>query len=245
MTAPAAATNTVHLIGGGPGAIMQTRRHLKQALAACGVKKPLVAYVGAASNDNVGFQRMLSAMFIGTGARVEGVKLARKNAKVSTARQLLADSDVVFMSGGDVDHGMRILDDRGVSDDLRALAAAGKPFVGISAGSIMTCQAWVRFPDDDETRAEPFPCLGIAPLHMDAHSEGDGWSELRVLVQLLGGRDAGALGYGVPARGCLRVELGGSGKAPKLTALGAPIARIAAKNGSVVEKPPLAPPAVR
>jgi cyanophycinase-like exopeptidase len=219
--------------------MMQTRRHLKQAIAGVGIKKPLVAYVGAASNDNLGFQKMLSALFVGSGARVEGVKLARKNARVSTARQLLADSDVVFMSGGDVEHGMRILDERGVSDDLRALAAAGKPFVGISAGAIMTCRDWVRFPDDDDAKAEPFACLGIAPLHMDAHSEDDGWSELRVLVKLLARRDSDAVGYGVPARGCLRVELGG--RAPKLTALGAAIARIAAKNGAPVDKSPLAP----
>jgi peptidase E len=238
-----AATSTVHLIGGGPGALLATRRHLKQAITACGVKKPLVAYVGAASNDHLGFQKMVSALFVGTGARVAGVNLARKNARVSTARQLLADCDVVFMSGGDVDHGMRILDDRGVSDDLRGLAAAGKPFIGISAGAIMTGQGWVRFPDDDETRAEPFACLGIAPLHMDAHSEDDGWSELRLLVQLLARAADGALGYGVPAKGCLRVDLGG--KSPTLTAMGAPIARIAAKNGAVVDQTPLAPPAAR
>jgi peptidase E len=236
---------TVHLIGGGPGALMATRRHLKEAIAASGIKKSLVAYVGAASNDNLGFQKMLSALFVGSGASVKGVKLARKTAKVSTALQLLADCDLVFMSGGDVDHGMRILDDRGVSDPLRALAAGGKPFIGISAGAIMTGQGWVRFPDDDESKAEPFPCLGIAPLHMDAHSEEDDWSELKVLVRLLARREHDALGYGVPAKGCLRVELRSAGdggaSAAKLTALGAPIARIAATGGEVVAKAPLAP----
>jgi peptidase E len=231
--------STVHLIGGGPGAILATRRHIKQAVKASGKKKPLVAYVGVASNDNVGFQKMLSAAFIGTGASVRGVKLARKTAKVSTARQLLEDSDIVFMSGGDVEHGMKLLDERGVSDDLRRLAAGGKPFIGISAGSIMTCQHWVRFPGDDDARAEPFPCLGIAPLHMDAHSEDDDWSELRVLVRLLAAKSDGALGYGVPSKGCLRVDLGG--QAPKLTALGVPIARFGARAGQPVPRAPLAP----
>jgi peptidase E len=236
--------STVHLIGGGPGALMATRRHLKQAVAAAGVKKPLVAYVGVASNDDVGFQTMLGALFVGTGARLEPVKLAHKTAKVAAARQLLADADVVFLSGGDVHHGMRLLDERGVSDDLRALAAGGKPFVGISAGSIMACRDWVAFPDDDDSRAHPFACLGIAPLHMDAHSEGDGWSELRVLVRLLADRhDDDPVGYGVPARGCLRVDLHGT--APKLTALGAPIARISLKKGLVVDKTPLNPPPAR
>lgn len=232
-------TTTVHLIGGGPtaAAFAATRRHIKEAVKSLSIKKPLVAYVGAASNDNVGFRKMLGALFLGTGARVEPVNLARKNAKVSAARQLLHDCDVVFMSGGDVEHGMKILDDRGVSDDLRGLAAAGRPFVGISAGSIMTCHSWVRFPDDDDTRAEPFACLGIVPVHMDAHSEADDWSELRVLIALLNAKGEKTIGYGVPSKGCLRVELHGDGKPHKLAALGAPIIRVARPR----DKAPLDP----
>ncbi len=226
--------NVIHLIGGGPGAMMTTRRHVKEAVKTLGKKKPVLAYVGAASNDNIGFQKMLAGLFLGTGARLEPVRLARKNASVATARRLLDACDAIFMSGGDVEHGMRILDERGVSDDLRKLAAAGKPFIGISAGSIMTGQGWVRFPDDDDSKAELFPCLGIAPVHMDAHSEDDDWSELRVLVKLLAKRDADAIGYGVPSKGCLEIELDGK---PKLRALGAAVARI----GAAKDKAPLAP----
>lgn len=219
----------IHLIGGGPGAIMATRKLLKDAIKGLGKKKSVLAYVGAASNDNLGFQKMLSGFFLGTGARLEAVKLARKNASVATAKGVLDECDAVFMSGGDVEHGMNVLHERGVADHLRGLARAGKPFIGISAGSIMTGQAWVRFPDDDDTKAELFPCLGIAPVHMDAHSEDDGWSELRVLVKLLARSDADAVAYGVPSRGCLQVELDGNGK-PKLRALGAAVARIGAKR---------------
>ena len=236
--------NVIHLVGGGPGALLATRTHIKRAVAALDKapkKKPLVAYVGVASNDNVGFQKMLSAAFLGTGARVEMAKLARKTAKVSNARALLSDCDLVFMSGGDVEHGMNILNERGVADELRALAAAGKPFLGISAGSIMTCKEWVRFPDDDDAKAETFACLGIAPVHMDAHSESDDWPELRTLVKLLARNDPDAVGYGVPSKGCLRVELGADGK-PKLKALGDAVARIAAgKNGAPVDRAPLKP----
>jgi hypothetical protein len=230
--------SSIHLIGGGPGAILMTRRHLKRALH--GLKKPLVAYVGAASNDNLGFQKMLAGMFIGTGARVEGVKLARKNASAATARRLLDDCDVVFMSGGDVEHGMNIVRERGVDEDLRRLARGGKRFLCISAGSIMTCRRWVRFPGDDDARAEPFDCLGIAPLDMDAHSEDDGWSELRVLVRLVGKREPKTIGYGVPSKGCLEVQLDGDGEA-ELRAHGAPVARFGVAKGEVVERAPLAP----
>jgi hypothetical protein len=215
-----------------------TRRHLKQAVAELGVKKPLVAYVGVASNDDAGFHKMLASAF-GAGARLEMVSLARKNASVARARALLSDSDAVFISGGDVEHGMNLLRERGVDDDLRKLSAGGKPFIGISAGSIMSCQSWVRFPDDDDARAEPFECLGLAPVHMDAHSEDDGWSELRVLVKLLAKRGTGVIGHGVPSKGYLRVDV--SGARTRLTAFGAPIARIGARRGDAVDKSPLAP----
>jgi peptidase E len=235
------ATNVIHLVGGGPGALFATRGHIARAVAAVGKKKPLVAYVGVASDDNLGFQKMLSAAFLGTGARIQMAKLARKTAKVSNARALLADCDLVFMSGGDVEHGMNILNERGVADDLRALARAGKPFLGISAGSIMTCQRWVRFPGDDDAKAETFDCLGIAPLHIDAHSEADNWPELRTLVKLLAKNDAAAVAYGVPSKGCLRVELTAEGP-PKLKALGAEVTRIAVnKSGAPVDKTPLKP----
>lgn len=232
-------STTVHLIGGGPtaGAIAATRRHLKTVVKSLPKKKPLVAYVGAASNDNVAFRKMLGAMFVGTGICMEPVLLARKNAKVSAARQLLHDCDLVFMSGGDVEHGMKILDDRGVSDDLRTLAAGGKPFVGISAGSIMTGHSWVRFPGDDDAHAEPFACLGIVPLCLDAHSEEDDWSELRVLMALLNAGGEKTIGYGVPSKGCLAVTLTADGKPPRLAALGAPIVRVAVPR----DKAPLQP----
>jgi hypothetical protein len=230
---------TVHLIGGGPGAVLATRRHLAAAVAATGVAKPLVAYVGVASDDHVGFQKLIAAAFAGSGARVQPVKLAKQTAKVSVARQLLADADLVFLSGGDVEHGMNLLDERGVADDLRRLAGAGKPFCGISAGAILLGRHWVRFPDDDDAKAEPFACLGIAPASLDTHSEDDGWSELRVLLRLLARRGDAAEGYGVPSHGCLR--LAPAGAAPAWTALGAPIARFAVDGEAPVERAPLDP----
>ncbi len=225
----------LHLIGGGPGAMMQTRRHIHDAVNEIAKPKPLIAYVGAASGDNLGFQKMLSAAFLGTGARVEGVKLVSKRASTEKARELLEKCDAVFMSGGDVEQGIQVLREREVDGQLRDLAKAGKPFIGISAGSIMLGQHWVRFPGDDESKAEPFDCLGIAPLSMDAHSEESNWDELRVLVKLLG---KGAIGYGVPSKGRLRVELGAK---PKLSAHGDKIARLRFQAGALIDDPPLAP----
>jgi hypothetical protein len=220
----------VHLVGGGPGALVQTRRNFKAALATVGKKRPLVAYVGAASGDNLGFRKLLGAMLV--GARVEPANLVSKRASTSAARQLLCDCDLIFVSGGDVEAGMRVLREREVVPLFHQLADDGKPLLGVSAGSIMLGQAWVRFPDDDESRAELFDCLGLAPVHVDCHSEDDGWSELRVLVRLLHERGAAStVAYGIPSRGCLQLELG-AGR-PRLSALGAAVPRLAFRRGAV------------
>ena len=229
--------HTLHLVGGGPGAVLALRRHFKSALAPLERPRPLVAYVGAATRDNRGFYSMIRGALAATGARMKLVKLAARSARASEARALLEDADMVFVSGGDVELGMKVIHDRDVAGTLRTLARRGKPMFGISAGSLMLAREWVRFPDGDDARAEIFPCLGIAPVHVDAHSEDDGWSELRVLVRLLHERgDASPVGYGLTRKGCLRVDvLDGAG----LEAMGTPIPRIVVKRGAVVEGAPL------
>ena len=232
-----AVPHTVHLIGGGPGAVLALRRHFRAALASVPAKAPLVAYVGAASNDHRGFFGMIKAGLAATGARLRLARLASARASPTEARALLGDADLVFMSGGDVEHGMKVLEDRDVAGTLRGLARRGKPMFGISAGSLMLAREWVRFPGDDEARAEIFPCLGIAPVHVDAHSEDDGWSELRVLVRLLHERgDESPVGYGLTRKGGLRIDVrNGAG----LEAIGTPIPRLVVQRGAVAMGRPL------
>lgn len=228
---------SLRLVGGGPGTVLAMRRHFKAALE--GLRpRPLVAYVGVATSDNRGFYSMIRGAMGLVGARMKLARIASPRAPLSEARALLEDCDLVFMSGGDVDHGMKVLHERDMAKPLVALARAGKPMLGISAGSLMMGRDWVRFPDDDEARAELFPCLGLAPVHVDAHSEDDGWSELRTLVRLLHARgDASPVGHGLTRKGGLHV--GVEGGEVTLEAMGTPIPRIVVRGGKVVEGKPL------
>jgi peptidase E len=236
-------TTTIHLTGGGPGAFLALRRHFKSALASVTSTRPLVAYLGAASNDNAGFFTMIKAG-ITAGAsqvRMRQAKTASPRASASDARALLDECDLIFVSGGDVEHGMNVLHEKDLVKPLRKLAAAGKPMFGISAGSLMLAREWVRFPDDDAGKAELFPCLGIAPLHADAHDEADDWNELRVLVDLLRRRgDAEPLGYGLTRKGGVRIALGPNGETAKVEPIGTAIPRIGVRKNKVVDLAPLA-----
>ena len=82
--------------------------------------------------------------------------------------------------------------------------AAGVPFIGLSAGSIMLSRQWIAWSDpDDDATAAPFDCLGFAPLLCDTHAEEDDWNELRALLEF---QRPGTRGYGIPSRAMLRVH---------------------------------------
>ena len=234
---PLHAAKSVWLLAGGPG----SRRRggdplLRQALSFAGRTAPSVAYVGAPSGDNRAFFVLIAAMLKKAGAgEVTLVRLAGRKPDVARESDVLARADIVFMTGGDVEEGMRVLEATGTVGLLGELAAAGKPFIGVSAGSIMLARSWVRWRDpDDESTAETFPCLGIAPVVCDTHGEADAWEELAAMVGI---SPEGTVGHGIPSGAGLVVHPDGS-----LEAAGAPVNRFERREGRAVPLADLEPP---
>lgn len=216
-----AAAGDIFLIAGDPGKRGGGKDPLLAAiLAQLGMARPGVAYIGAASGDNRVFFLWIAALLKKAGAGpVRLAALASRRADLDKARGQIRDADLVFVSGGDVDAGMSALEKTGTDGFLRECYRAGKPFIGLSAGSIMLARRWVRWSDpEDDATAEDFPCLGLAPLLCDTHAEKDKWDELKALLKLTGT----PVGYGIPAGGALRVAADGS-----LAALGRPVRQIA------------------
>ena len=217
----------IHLIGGGR---KHTRkgpdRLLEAVFAEAGAPRPSIAYVGAASEDDREFFRWLTDLFRKAGSgEVRLVPLASPHSEPAVARDLLERSDLVFISGGDVEVGMAHLDRHGLTGYLRDLHRGGRPFFGLSAGSIMLARCWVRWTDpQDDGSAERFPCLGLAPLVCDTHAESDDWEELRALLPLT---DEG-VGFGIPTGAALRIGSDG-----EISALGAAVHRLASRDGRV------------
>ncbi len=230
-------TPPLFLIAGGRGSIGRRGPDplLAQALAGAGVLRPRVAYLGAASGDNAAFRALIAAMLKKAGAgHVLLAPLCGRRADPEKARKVLSDSDVVFVSGGDVEEGMEVLRRARIARFLRALHRAGKPFLGVSAGSIMLSRLWVRWRDpNDDRSAELFPCLGLAPVLCDTHGEADGWEELKALLAL---SPTGSLGYGIASGTALVV-----GPGRKVSALGGEVHRFRRRKGGVVPVESLAP----
>lgn len=227
---------SVYLLAGGKGSVRAGRDPvLRQVLASGGVPRPSIAYVGAASGDSEPFFSLISGYLHKCGAgRVTLAPLARRRGNTQKAQAVLESAEMVFISGGDVEVGMEVLEERRILPFLRRLFEKGKPFFGSSAGSIMLGRQWVRWKDpDDDATASLFPCMGLAPIVCDTHGEAEGWEELRALLRLT---QEGMFGYGIPTGTGLCVSPDGT-----LEAIGAPVHCYAHRGGAVVRRADLSP----
>lgn len=130
--------------------------------------------------------------------------LARTTVDLAAVKRALETVDAVYLSGGEVDDGMRWLEHHGLVGFLGEMRRQGKLFLGMSAGSIMMGTHWVRWADpDDDATAELFGCLGLAPTTLDTHAEDEDWKELKMALKLQG---PGARGYGIPSGGMASVD---------------------------------------
>lgn len=200
-----------------------------------GTVTPNVAYVGVASEDDRGFYLMIANMLKKSGdCKVSRVLIAPKKANLEKARSTLESSDAIFMSGGDVEAGMKVLEDKSLAGFFGDLYKGGKLFFGASAGSIMLAREWVRWRDpDDESTAEIFPCLGLAPVICDTHAESDDWEELKAALEL---KEENSKGYGIPTGSCLKVSPDG-----KLEAVGGPVFQYTRHGNQVIKLADVSP----
>jgi peptidase E len=218
---------SVYLLAGGRGSA--NKAIFKAVLDEVRKPDPLIAYVGVASDDDKGFFTFMSGEISKAGAcTVSHALIVSPRADLDEARRILNEADAVFVSGGDVEAGINALRAKGFLGLLAQLHKKGTLFFGASAGSIMLGAEWVRWDDpDDDSSAELFPCLGIAPVICDTHAEGDDWVELKAALKL---KEDGAVGYGIPSGACLKVHPDG-----QVTAIGKAVPRYARKGRKVVK----------
>ena len=216
----------VYLLAGGRKGPGTTDLLLKAVFRESGKPHPTIAYIGAANNDNLAFYGLMAGMLRSNGAgRINRILLASAKADPAQARKILETADIVFMAGGDVEKGMQIINDKRIGDLLSDLYESGKVFFGSSAGSIILARKWICWRDPaDDTTAELFPCLGLAPVICDTHGEEE-WEELQALLKL---EDDGATGYGIVSGTAIRVWPDST-----VEAMGDPVHRYQKQSGLV------------
>jgi cyanophycinase-like exopeptidase len=226
------------LLAGRPKAMPKANRPdplLQAVIAQCGRARPSLAYLGSASADHPGFFQMIAGLFRNAGAGdVFLAPTAGPTVDLARTQKILKHADVILVSGGDAEEGMRVLAQQRLVSLLRDRFETGTPFIGLSAGSLMLSRQWVRWPDpSDDSTAQTFPCLGFAPVFCDTHGEDDDWEELHALLRLA---PPETVGYGIPSGACLCVTPKG-----QPLALGDPVHRFALRHGNFTRLPGLPP----
>lgn len=219
----------VYLLAGGRPRNPQIFNPLLQAVfRESGKTSPAIAYVGVASEDNKAFFFMMATLLKGAGAgKIRHAVISPEKSDLKKAQDIINSADIIYISGGDVERGMQILQEKRMADFLLELYGLGKLFFGISAGSIMLAKEWIRWrnPEDDAT-AEIFPCLGIAPVIFDTHGEQDDWEELQALLKL---KQDNTKGYGIVSGTAIKIFPDG-----RIEALGGAVHQYIKCDGSVV-----------
>jgi len=219
----------VFLLAGGRPVIRVSPDPLIQAVfGECRVSSPVVAYVGTAHGDDRGFFSFMAKFLFEAGAaKVNHVLICPEKADLKKAQEILSSADIVYVGGGDVDEGIRVLEKKNMVGYLRSLYENGKLFFGVSAGAIMLAKKWVRWRDpEDDSTAELFPCLGVASIICDTHSEQDGWEELKMALKLA---NEGEKGYGIVSGTALKVYPTG-----EVQAIGGVVHQFIHQKGKVV-----------
>ncbi len=177
---------------------------IAQVIKESGIEQPAIAYIGASAGDNQEFFNRLESYFLSAGSgKVTLAPTVDPATDIVKTKNILKTSDIIFVSGGDVEAGIRLLEERKLVSFIKELYLSGKPFFAVSAGSIMLAQEWVRWRDpNDDSTSEIFACLGIAPVICDTHGEGDNWEELIALLTL---EKPGTIGYGILSGNALKV----------------------------------------
>lgn len=172
-------TGRVYLIAGGKWHTFESI--VRAIFIDRGIAHPKVVYSGIANDENHDFFAWAKAACMHAGARSVVHAHSRMPARALKAYQ---NADIIFVSGGDVEIGMQGLTQRGWDNEFKKMYQAGTDFIGVSAGSIMLTNAWVRWPHNDEGVPRIFKCLGLAPVYCDTHDEPR-WEELAILLELL------------------------------------------------------------
>ena len=215
------------LAGGRPRGRDTTDQLIRSVLDESGKDSPSIAYTGTASGDDSNFFSRMAGMLKMSGAgTITHAVIAPNNADLNKARDILQAADIIFVGGGDVDGGMRVLKKKNMLPFLEELYQQGKVFFGTSAGAIMLAKEWVRWTDpDDPDSAEIFPCLNYAPVICDCHDEEGGWQELVAALEL---KEIDTIGYGLSSGTGIKVYSDGS-----VEALAEPVHRYVRKPDGI------------
>lgn len=122
-----------------------------------------VLFVPWASGDPDGYAGTLSAALEPVSAQVISAH------RVPDPVAALAETDLVFVGGGNTFWLLRALHDRGLVRPIAARVAAGLPYIGSSAGTNVACPSLRTSNDMPIVEPGSFAAIGLIPFQINPH----------------------------------------------------------------------------
>ena len=88
---------------------------------------------------------------------------------VSNMRRAVGEAEVIFVGGGNTFRLLKGLHDHDLLDPIRQRVAAGVPYIGSSAGSIVACPTLKTTKDMPVVQPPSFEALGLVPFQISPH----------------------------------------------------------------------------
>jgi dipeptidase E len=122
-----------------------------------------VAFVPFALRDRRAYTITAQARFRDMGLSIHSVH------DVSNMVRAVDEADVIFVGGGNTFRLLKGLYDHDLLGPIRRKVAAGMPYIGSSAGSIVACPSLKTTKDMPVVQPPSFEALGLVPFQISPH----------------------------------------------------------------------------
>jgi dipeptidase E len=124
---------------------------------------PRILFVPYALADRDRYARQARERFAKMGIALDSVHDA------ADPRQAVLDAPALFVGGGNTFRLLKALQDLGLAEPIRRRAAEGMPYIGSSAGSIVSCPTIRTTNDMPIVEPSSFQALGLIAFQVNAH----------------------------------------------------------------------------
>jgi len=137
--------------------------HVKEEIRAFTAKKTRVLFVPFAVLDRGSYTAKAQERFRKMGLSLTSIH------DVSNMSRAIDEAEIIFVGGGNTFRLLKGLYDHNLLAPIRRRVAAGLPYIGSSAGSIVACPTLKTTKDMPVLQPTSFEALGLVPFQISPH----------------------------------------------------------------------------